>query len=136
LCPLSVNPFPDVRRTVPEFDAPTFAERQEVHGIAVNEADVRKIDGEGAAFLIDRGTEDGNVVLRNPPADAQHHEIPPSRKSVDSAGHDRLTVRDSKRLSTRKLLKWSWIPVAVIGKPRGFRESRKFNDCREIFRQT
>jgi hypothetical protein len=85
--PLSINPFPDVRWTVSQLDAPTFAERQEVHGIAVNEADLRKIDGEGAAFLIDRGTKDGNVLLCNPPADAQHHEIPLRRNSVDSAGH-------------------------------------------------
>jgi hypothetical protein len=106
LCSLSVNPFPYVRRTVPEFNAPTLAERQEVHGLAVNEADLRKVDSEGAAFLINRITKDAHVVLRNPPADAQHRQISLRRKSVDSAGHRALTVGDSKQLSTRKLLKW------------------------------
>jgi hypothetical protein len=136
LCPLSVNPFPDVRRTVSQFDAPTFAERQEVNSIAVNEADLRKIDGERAAFLIYRGTKDRNVVLRNPPADAQHHEIPFSRKSVDSAGHGALTVRNGKRRSTRKLLKWNVVQDAATGGSRESREFSEYHDRRGSFRQT
>jgi hypothetical protein len=96
LCALSVNPLPDVRRTVPEFDAATFADRQEVHGIAVNEVGLRKVDREGAAFLVNRRSKHGNVILRNPPANAQHHDTPLSLKSVDSASHDALPFRESK----------------------------------------
>jgi hypothetical protein len=96
LCSLPVNPFPYVRRTVPEFDTPTFADREEGHGIAVNEVDLRKVDREGAAFMINRRAKDGNVILRNAPANAQHHDIPLRLKSVDSAGHKALPFRESK----------------------------------------
>jgi len=105
LCPLSINPFADVRRTVPEFDAPTFAEYQEIDRSAVDHSDLLEIDGDGSPFLIDRGTKDGNVVLRNPPADAQHHQIPLSRQSVDSAGHGVLVRCEGKRRSTQEPLK-------------------------------
>jgi hypothetical protein len=105
LCALSINPFPDVRGTIPQFDAPAFAERQKVHGVTVDEAHFRKVDREGPAFLVNDGTKEKNVVLRDPSADAQHHDVALSRKSVDSASHGALTDRDSKRLSTRRLVK-------------------------------
>jgi hypothetical protein len=91
------DPFLDVRGAVSEFDAPRFAKCQQVHRTAVDQADLREIDGDGAAFLIDRGTQDLNVVLCNPPADAQHHKIPLSVKSVDSAGHDGLAFVTANR---------------------------------------
>jgi hypothetical protein len=92
LCPFPVNPFPDVRRTIPEFDAPTFAERQKVHGVPANEGDVGKIDGDGAVFLSNRRAKNVNVVPFNPSADAQHGQVPFS-ESVDSARHSLDRVR-------------------------------------------
>ena len=56
------DPLPDVQGAVSEFDAPRFGERQEVHRTSVDYADLLEIDGDGAAFLIDRGTKDVNVV--------------------------------------------------------------------------
>jgi hypothetical protein len=53
LCPLSVNPCPAVRRTGPEFDAPTFAEYQEIDRSAVDHSDLLEIDGDGSVCLID-----------------------------------------------------------------------------------
>jgi hypothetical protein len=92
-CPLSVNPFPDVRRTVPEFDAPTFAEYQEIDRSAVDHSDLLEIDDDGSPFLIDRGTKDVHVVTSDSPADAQDHKAPFNHESVDSAGHGGLTAR-------------------------------------------
>jgi hypothetical protein len=92
-CPLSVNPFPDVRRTVPEFDAPTFAEYQEIDRSAVDHSDLLEIDGDGSPFLIDGGTKNVRVVTSNSPTDAQDHTVPFNHESVDSAGHGGLTAR-------------------------------------------
>ena len=49
------------------------------------------------------------------------------------------TVRDRKRRSTRKLMKWDVIQDAVTGESRGSREAREFSEYRErrgSFRQT
>ena len=81
------DPFPDIRGAVSEFDAPRFDEYQEVHRTAVDQADFREIDGDRAAFLIERRAKDVNVVPCNPTANAQHHKISLSQQSVDSAGH-------------------------------------------------
>src|SRR5262249_41012475 len=86
------DPFLDVRGAVSEFDASRFAECQQVHRTALDQADLAEIDGDRAAFLIDRGTEDLSVLLRNSSADAQHHKIPLNLKSVDSAGHRGLAL--------------------------------------------
>ena len=91
LRPLSVNPFADVRRTVREFDATTFAEYQETDRCTVDHSDLLEIDGDDFPFLIDRGTKDIHVVPCNPPADAQDHKILFNQKSVDSADHGSLT---------------------------------------------
>ena len=93
MCPRSVNPFPDVRRTVPEFDAPTFAEYQEIDRSAVDHSDLLEIDGDDFPFLIDRGTKDVHIVASDLPADAQDHKSPFTHESVDSAGHGGLTAR-------------------------------------------
>ena len=63
---------------------PRFAERQQAHSIAIDQADLLKIDGDGAAFLIDRGTKDVNVVPGDPPADAQTRD--PFRPEVGRFG--------------------------------------------------
>jgi hypothetical protein len=89
---LSVDPFPDVRWTVPEFDAPTFAEYQKIDRSAVDHSDLLEIDGDGSPFLIDRGTKDVHVVTSDLPADAQGHN-PFNHESVDSAGHGGVTAR-------------------------------------------
>jgi hypothetical protein len=80
------DPFADVWGAVSEFDAPRFAQCQEGHNIAVDEADLPEIDGDGAAFPIDHGTKDVNVVLCNPPTDAEY-QAPLTGESVDSEGH-------------------------------------------------
>jgi hypothetical protein len=72
---LPVDPFPDVRRTVSEFDALTFAEYQEVHCSAVDQADLVEIDDNDPAFLIDGAAKDVHVVPCNPPADPQDHNV-------------------------------------------------------------
>ena len=95
LCPLSVNPFADVRRTVPEFDAPTFAEYQEIDRRAVDHSDLLEIDGDGSPFLIDRGTKDVHIVPSDLPADAQDHKSPFNHESVDSAGHGGLMTAET-----------------------------------------
>jgi len=115
---LLVDPFPDVRRTVSEFDAPTFAECQEGYSTTVDQADLLEIDGDCSAFLMDGGTKDVHVVASNPPAEAQDHKIPFNHKSVDSAGHggwalprlphclrrQSVNAVNSKPNTTRKLL--------------------------------
>jgi hypothetical protein len=90
---LSVNPFPDVRRTVPEFDAPTFTEYQQIDRSAVDHSDLLEIDGDSSPFLIDRGTNDVHVVTSDLPADAQGHQPPFNHESVDSAGHGGVPAR-------------------------------------------
>jgi hypothetical protein len=102
---LSVNPFPDIRRTIPELDASTFADYQETDRSAVDHSDFVKIDGDGPPFLIDRGTKDVHVVSNDSPADAQGHTAPFNHESVDSAGHGGVGPPDSKPGATRKLLK-------------------------------
>jgi hypothetical protein len=102
LCPLSVDPFPDVCRTVSECDALVFTEQQEFHRRAVDHADLLEIDGNGLAFLIDRGTKDIHIVSSNPPAYAQEHDVAINQTSVDSAGHSGLTPLGSLYLQTER----------------------------------
>jgi hypothetical protein len=90
---LSVNPFPDIRRTVPELDASTFAEYQEIDRSAVDHSNLLEIDGDGSPFLINHGTEDVHVVTSDLPADAQGRQATFSHESVDTAGHGGLTRR-------------------------------------------
>ena len=46
---LSRNPLADVGRTVPEFDAIRFGQRQERHGITVDQLDLREFEGDDIA---------------------------------------------------------------------------------------
>src|SRR4029450_3768527 len=96
LRPLSVNPFADVRRTVREFDATTFAEYQETDRCTVDHSDRLEMDGDELLFLLDRGTKDVHIVPSDLPTDAQGHKSPFTHESVDSAGHGGLTARNSK----------------------------------------
>jgi len=64
---LSVDPFPDVRRTVSESDALAFAECQDCDGLAINQTDVPEIDINGTGFLLERGTKNVHVFISNPP---------------------------------------------------------------------
>ena len=45
------------------------------NGVAVDQTDVLEIDGDGAAFLPERGTKDVQVFPCNPPTYAQDHQI-------------------------------------------------------------
>jgi hypothetical protein len=84
---LSVDPFPDVRRTVSESDAVAFAECQDFDGLAINQTDVPEIDINCTGFLLERGTKNVHVFISNPPTQAQDSSTFFSQESVDSAGH-------------------------------------------------
>jgi len=86
---LSPDPFADVGRTVSELDAVCFVDRQELHGITVDQLEFSELDGDDTAIL-DRGAKYVQIFLSNPPADLQHETLV-SRNSVDSAGHVSLT---------------------------------------------
>jgi hypothetical protein len=92
LRPFSLDPFPDVGWTIPEFDAVPFAEGQEFHGITVDQTDLLEIDGDGTAFVLESGTKDVQVLPSNPPTYVQDHGILFSQQSVDSAGHGGLAL--------------------------------------------
>jgi hypothetical protein len=92
LRPLSLDPFPDVGWTISQFDAIPFAEDQEFHRITVDQTDLLEIDGDGTAFVLERGAKDVQVLPSNPPAYAQDHRIFFSQHSVDSAGHGDLAL--------------------------------------------
>ena len=64
---LSVDPFPDVRRTVSESDAVAFAECQDCDGLAINQTDVPEVDINCTGFLLERGTKNVHVFISNPP---------------------------------------------------------------------
>jgi hypothetical protein len=84
---LSVDPFPDVCRTVSECDAVAFAECQDFDGLAINQTDVPEIDGDCTAFLPERGPKNVHVFSCNPPTYAQDSSTFFSQESVDSACH-------------------------------------------------
>src|SRR5437667_3086176 len=87
VCAFSVNPFPDIRRTVSEGDTVAFGDCQDFDDLAINQTDVTEIDSDCTAFLLERGTKDVHVFTRNPPSDAQDSRTFFSQESVDSAGH-------------------------------------------------
>src|SRR5262249_58181164 len=89
---------------VSEFDAAGRSDGEEVHGIAVDQADLLEIDRQGSAFLIDRGAKDLRVVGGNPSADPQDREAAIGHQSVDSAGHS-VCAFLSKPTAIRNLLK-------------------------------
>jgi hypothetical protein len=76
---------------VSEFDATRFVECQELHGITIDELDVRELDGNDTA-LLERHAKDVQVFPCDPPADAQNDTLI-NRKPIDSAGHARWPVR-------------------------------------------
>jgi hypothetical protein len=43
---LSLDPFTDVRRTIPDFRSVGFAERKEFHGFSVDKQNILEIDGD------------------------------------------------------------------------------------------
>jgi hypothetical protein len=92
LLPFASDPFTDVRGAVPELDTVRFGKCQQCHSAVVDQVDLPEIDGDGAAFLSDRATKDVNIVPSNAAADAEHHKISLCQQSIDSAGHDDLTV--------------------------------------------
>jgi hypothetical protein len=84
---LSIDPFPDVRRTVPESDAVVFAKCQDCDGLAINQTDVPEIDINCTGFLLDRSTKNVDVFISNPPTQVQDCSTFFSQESVDSADH-------------------------------------------------
>src|SRR5262245_31533099 len=91
-CAFLVDPFADVGRTVSELDAIRFGHGEQVHGIAVNQVDLIKIDGEEPALLIDCDTSDLAVVSCNPAENLEDVERPLSQHAVDSARHVRCAL--------------------------------------------
>src|SRR5271169_6687642 len=89
--PLSRDPFTDIRRTVPEFCAVQFAERQESYGLSVHEKDVLKIDGRHASFLFEQAPNEINILPGNLSADVQDQKTRSDNNPIDSAGHSRVT---------------------------------------------
>jgi hypothetical protein len=82
---LSRDPFADVGRTVSEFDAVRFVDRQEFHTVTVDQLEFGKFDGDDTA-VVERGAKHIKVIPCNPPTDVQH-QTSVSRNSVDSPRH-------------------------------------------------
>ena len=57
---------------------------QEFHGSAIDESDLREIDGDRTAFLLERGAKDFQVFPGDPPTDAQtrHDRVQSESRSI------------------------------------------------------
>jgi hypothetical protein len=73
---------------VSELDATRLVERQELHGITIDELDLRELDGNDTA-LLERSAKDFQVLPGNPPTDAQNDTLF-NRTPIDSASHARV----------------------------------------------
>lgn len=82
---LSRDPLADVGRTMSKLDALSFVDREELHGVTVDQLEFSELDGDDTA-VIERGAKYVQVLACNPPNDTQHQTLA-SRKSVDSACH-------------------------------------------------
>ena len=85
---LSRDPLADVCGAVPEFDPAGLSEYQQLHGITVNQLDLREIEGHNPA-IPQLHANDLQVIGGESTADAQGHTAF-NRESIDSAGHARV----------------------------------------------
>jgi hypothetical protein len=89
---LSGDPFPDIRRTIPELGSVSLGESQKFHGFSVDKKNVLKIDFESIRLLIQYAAKHLDMFPRNLATYEQHHTIAIANHSVDSAAHGRSSI--------------------------------------------
>jgi len=72
---LSLDPFADIGRIIPEFSSVGLAESKEFHGFSVDKKNGFKIDNEAALFLFPYAPKHVDMFSCNPAAYEQHHEV-------------------------------------------------------------
>jgi hypothetical protein len=84
---LSLDPFTDIGRTIPEFRSLGLAESKEFHGFSVDKKNVFEIDGEAARFLFQCAPKHVDMIPCNLAAYKQHHQVFRTNDSINSAVH-------------------------------------------------
>src|SRR5262249_48844029 len=128
------DPFAHISRTVLELDTARFGGRQQGDGLAVDQQQLRHIEGYYAGFLLEHVSQHGDVVRGNAAADAQDHTIVSSQDSVDSAGHGCASPfrnngrqwRDRRRARAAQSVRHATVPGNQEGNG-GEREKRIVN---------
>jgi hypothetical protein len=87
ICPLSRDPFTDIRRTIPELSLVVLDQRKELHSFTVDERHVLEIDDQCTGFLSQHIAERLHMFPGKAPTYAQHNAIAAFNDPVDSAAH-------------------------------------------------
>src|SRR4051812_13993395 len=88
--PLSVDPLPQIRRAICEFDALRFAESEKPDSVAIYECYLSEIDDYPDLFQSEQFSEHVHMLSVNPATHAQHDKVFSADKSFDSECHSHV----------------------------------------------
>ena len=101
-CPLPVDPFTDILRTISELRTIGLGKRKELHCVAVDEAHIFEINSECARFVLKCIPEGVHMFTAEPSTYEQHDKAVSGIESIDSEAH-RLHPRSRLRRASREL---------------------------------
>src|SRR5258708_24296688 len=91
-CPLSVDPFADILRTISELRSIGLGKRKELHCVTIDEGHIFEINSECARLLSKRIPEGIHMFTAEPSTYEQHGNAVSGIESIDSETH-RLRLR-------------------------------------------
>ena len=98
-CPLSVDPFADILRTISELRSIGLGKRKELHCVTIDEAHIFEINSECARFLLKRIPEGVHMFTAEPSTYEQHDKAVSGIESIDSETHRLHRVTTSACMS-------------------------------------
>jgi len=116
-CPLSVDPFADILRTISELRSIGLGKRKELHCVTIDEAHIFEINSECARFLLKRIPEGVHIFTAEPSTYEQHDKAVSGIESIDSETH-RLHPRSRLHRASREffLRTASQVPRRILMK--------------------
>src|SRR5258708_21378789 len=100
-CPLSVDPFADILRTISELRSVGLGKLKEFHCVTIDEGHICEINSECARFLLKRIPEGVDMFTAEPSTYEQHDKAVSGIESIDSETH-RLHPRSRLRRAIRE----------------------------------
>jgi hypothetical protein len=95
--PLFLNPVPQERRAVPEFDASKFAQREVTHRVTIDQGEFVKIESDLSDFAGDQFLDRIHVLGLDMPGHAEHDRFVRG-ETFDFAAHSQLGAVTERKL--------------------------------------
>jgi len=86
-CPLSVDPFADILRTIFELRSVGLGKRKKLHCVTIDERHIFKINSECTRFLSKRIPKGIHMFTAEPSTYEQHDKAVSGIESIDSETH-------------------------------------------------